>query len=216
MQPITDSQLADLNEAAQRYAASMTEEAARYLVHQRGLTPETGRTHLVGVVADPLAQHQRYEGWLAIPYIVKNDVVQIRFRCIKDHDHREFSHGKYGQPSGEPLRVYNVNAIHNSGDTIHVTEGEFDAMILNQLGLPAVAFPGASSFKGYHGRMLAGFNRIWVWGDGDQAGAEFAQTVVNRLPRSAKTVRVPIGMDVTDIYRAGGAQQIYNLVQTDK
>lgn len=211
LQPITASQLEELEAAVKSYEAGMTVEAAQYLLG-RGLTQEIVHTARLGVVgAEAPPQHQRYVGWLAIPYIVKGDIVQVRFRCIREHDHAEFSHGKYGQAAGEPLRVYGVDSIHAANDTIHVTEGEFDRLILCQLGLHAVAFPGASSFQPHHARMLAGFNRIWVWGDPDPAGAEFVQKVTNRLPRSARGVRIR-GGDVTDVFLGGGAKQILNLI----
>jgi DNA primase len=115
------------------------------------------------------------------------------------------------QPAGETTIIYNVNAIHDAKHVLHVTEGEFDAMILQQIGLPAVAFPGAKSFKGHHGRMLAGFNRLWVWGDPDAAGAEFVTKVTNRLPRSARGVKLTHG-DVTDTFLAGGAKALVSLI----
>jgi hypothetical protein len=119
------------------------------------------------------------------------------------------------QPSGSRVGVYGVDAIHEARNVLHITEGEFDRMILVQSGLPAIGFPGASTFRGYHGRMLAGFNRIWVWGDPDQAGAEFIQKVTNRLPRSAKGVKLRAG-DVTDTYLAGGVKTLYSLVEGEE
>jgi DNA primase len=200
-----------LEAAVKSYEAAMTVEAAQYLVG-RGLTQETVLTHRLGVVADPIPAHERYRGWLAIPYLVGEQPVRVRFRCIQSHDCKEFSHGKYGQPTGETLLTYGVNDIHEAGGEIHVTEGEFDRLILKQCGLYAIAFPGASTFRGYHGRMLAGFNRVYVWGDPDQAGAEFTTKVVNRLPRSGRGVQLRVG-DVTDTYLAGGVEAIYDLVK---
>jgi DNA primase len=110
----------------------------------------------------------------------------------------------------DPSRVFNVRAIHQAGDEIHVTEGEFDAIILSKIGLPAVAIPGAKAWKGHHRRMLAGFSRVYVWGDPDDAGAEFVQKVTRSL-RSAKGVRLR-GGDVTDTYLAGGADALLALI----
>jgi DNA primase len=199
-----------LEEAVCKYEADMTVQAARYLL-DRGLTQETVRTRRLGVVADPIPGHEAFRGMLAIPYMLRGEALRVRFRCIEDHDHREFSHGKYMQPSGETLMVYNVDAIHDANHVLHVTEGEFDAMILQQAGLPAVGFPGASTFRGHHGRMLAGFNRLWIWGDPDAAGAEFVTKVTNRLPRSARGVKLRAG-DVTDTYLAGGVKSLYGLI----
>ena len=211
MQPATVSQMETLEEAVSKYEVDMTVEAARYLI-ARGLTRETVRTNRLGVVVDPIPGHEAFRGMVSIPYLLKGNVTGIRFRCIENHDHREFSHGKYMQPSGTTIGVYGVDSIHEANHVLHVTEGEFDRLILQQAGLPAIGFPGASSFRGHHGRMLAGFNRIWVWGDPDAAGAEFVTKVTNRLPRSARGVKLRAG-DVTDTFLAGDVKTLYNLVE---
>ena len=94
--------------------------------------------------------------------------------------------------------MFNVRALHQARDEIHVCEGEFDAMILTSLGLHAVAVPGANAWQPHYRRMLAGFSRVWVWGDPDDAGAEFTNRICRAL-RSAKGVRLRHG-DVTDTY----------------
>lgn len=207
LQPLTISQMETLEGAVATYAAGLTQEAAEYLLG-RGLTQETVLTHRLGVVVDPIPAHERYHGWIAIPYLVKGQPVRVRFRRP---DWIETSSSKYGQPSGETILTYGVDDIHAAGNEIHVTEGEFDRLILKQCGLHAIAFPGANTFKPYHGRMLAGFNRIYVWGDPDQAGADFTTTIINRLPRSGRGVKLR-GGDVTDTYLAGGAEAIHSLI----
>lgn len=204
MQPVTDSQMETLEEAVCKYEAAMTVPAAQYLLG-RGLDKETVRSHRLGVVADPIPGHEPYRGMLAIPYLLKGQPLRIRFRCLQNHEH--VGHGKYMQPAGESTIAYNVDAIHTSQHVLHVTEGEFDAMILNQIGLPAIGFPGVSTWQPHHARMLAGFNRLWIWGDPDQAGAEWVTKITNRLPRSAKGVKLRHG-DVTETYLAGGAKAL--------
>lgn len=209
LQPATASQQEELQQAVKSYADGMTVEAARYLLG-RGLTRETVATFRLGVVGGEHVPpgHSRYTGWLSIPYLVNGEPVRIRFRRP---EWLGLDREKYGQPSGETLRTFNVDAIKAADDTIHVTEGEFDAMILNQIGLPAIALPGASSFRGYHGRMLAGFNRVWVWGDPDDAGQELVQKVTNRLPRSARGVKIR-GGDISEVFLECGAKHIYSLI----
>jgi DNA primase len=91
-----------------------------------------------------------------------------------------------------------------------VTEGEFDAMVLTMLGLPAVAIPGAKAWRPHHRDMLSGFSRIYVWGDPDDAGAEFAQKVSSQM-RTAIKVKLRDG-DVTDTYLAGGRDALADLI----
>jgi DNA primase len=155
--------------------------------------------------------HDRFRGFLAIPYLDKNgQPLTIRFRCLADHDHRELGHGKYmSQPDDIP-RMFNVGAIHRAGDEIHVTEGELDALILTRIGLEAVAIPGAHLWKPRHRIMLSGFNRIWVWGDPDDAGADLVNKITRSLVR-ARGIRLRDG-DVTDTFLAGGADALLSLI----
>lgn len=213
MEPSSESQREALEEAVTSYHAAVTPEAARYLV-SRGIDRQVAATSLLGVVADPFPGHERYRGFLSIPYLrFDGQPVGIRFRCLADHTHREFGHGKYMSISGDPVRTYGVQAIHRAGDTIHVAEGEFDSLILGKVGMPAIAIPGANSWNGRHRRMLAGFKRVYVWGDPDDAGADFTNRICRAL-RSARGVRLRKG-DVTDTYLAGGADALHALIKEE-
>lgn len=210
LQPLTDGQMETLEAAVKSYEGAMTVEVARYLM-DRGLTQETVRTARLGVVADPIPAHQRFQGWLAIPYLVKGQPVRVRFRCLENHDHQVVHYsGKYSQPAGEQTMSYGIDSIFAAGGTIDLTEGELDRLILVQNGYHALGFPGANAFKSHHGRMLAGFNRVRVWGDPDQAGAEFITKVLNRLPVSGRGVQLKVG-DVTDTFLQGGAEALHEL-----
>lgn len=209
--PLSASQQEALEEATNAYSAQLTADAARYLL-ARGIGEEEAATFRLGVVVDPYPGHAKYRGMIAIPYLDRHGKpLSIRFRCIQEHNHRELYHGKYNTLQGEPARCFNIQAIFKAGDELHVTEGEFDAIILNKIGLPAVAFPGAHSFKRHHRRMLDGFSRIWVWGDPDDAGAEFINKVCRSL-RQAKGLRLRIG-DVTDTYLAGGEEALLEVLR---
>lgn len=197
MQPLSDSQRAEMEEAVTRYSASVTAREAQYLA-DRGLTRETALTFRLGVVADPLPGHERYQGMLVIPYLHREGYpLTMRFRNLSGEG------PKYLSLPHDIARVFNTKAIFDAGDEIHVCEGEFDAMVLTQAGLPAVAFPGASTWRSKHRRMLGGFSKVWVWGDADEAGAEFANKVTRSM-RTATKVRLPQGMDVTDYYLTNG------------
>lgn len=210
MQPLSVSQREALEEATASYAGAVTAEAARYLL-ARGINRDTAVTFRLGVVADPFPGHDRFRGFLAIPYLDREGkALSLRFRCLGQHNCRDLGHGKYMSLTGEPVRVYNVRAIHESHDEIHVAEGELDALILTMAGLPAVAIPGAAMWRSHHRRMLAGFSRVYVWGDPDDAGADFVQKVTRSL-RSARGVRLRDG-DVNDTYLAGGAEALHALI----
>jgi DNA primase len=201
-----------LEEATRAYQAALTPGVARYLL-DRGIGREEAVTHRLGVVGDhPFPGHERFRGMLAIPYLDRNgSPLTIRFRCLEDHDHRAHFHGKYNTITDDPPRMYGIDSVHQAGDTIDVAEGELDRIILRKIGLHAVAIPGASIWQSRHRRMLAGFNRVRVWGDPDDAGAQFTARICRAL-RSAKGVRLQDG-DVTETYMQGGAQALLDLIK---
>lgn len=201
-------QVATLDEALTDYEATLDVdvEAVNWL-RARGLDKSAVLTHRLGVVSeDCLPEHSRFIGWLAIPYLVNGRPVQIRFRCLTPGC-PHIGHGKYMTLDGDPARVYNVGAIVNADFDIHVTEGELDALILSMLGYPAVAIPGASGFQTYHRRMLAGFGRVFVWGDPDEAGAKFTSKVT-RMMGQAIGVRLKNG-DINETLIAEGEEAIH-------
>lgn len=211
LRPLSDSQMEALEEAVSRYQGAVTEDAAKYL-HARGIGRQEALTFRLGVVADAAPGHGRFTGMLAIPYLDKEGApLTVRFRCLEQHDHRAAFHGKYNSLKDDPSRVFNIKAIFDADDTIHITEGEFDAMVLTKIGLPAVAIPGAHGWKFHHRKMLAGFSRIYVWGDPDDAGAEFISKVTGQM-HTARGVVLKAG-DVTETFLAGGAAALHELVK---
>jgi DNA primase len=214
LRPLTASELAALEETVAKYQAAVSSDvlAVKYL-RGRGLDQETATGFRLGVVADPDPGHSRFRGMLVIPYLDRfGQPLTMRFRCIEEHDHRAHFHGKYNSLTGDPTRVFNVGAIFRAGDEIHVTEGEFDAMVLTMLGFPAVAIPGAKAWRPHHRDMLSGFSKVYVWGDPDDAGAEFAAKVASQM-RTAIRVKLLDG-DVTDTYLAGGRDALTDLFIT--
>lgn len=210
LRPLSPSQRAMLEEATATYQAALTADAAQYLLG-RGITEDEAATYRLGVVANPLPGHERQAGRLAIPYLGHDGrVLTMRFRCLETHSHRDFGHGKYNSLKDDPPRLYGIDAIHAAGDEIHVTEGELDAITLRRVGLHAVAVPGAALWRPRHRRMLAGFSRVWVWADPDEAGAELTTRVCRSL-RSARGVRLRDG-DVTETYMKEGAQALLDLI----
>jgi len=199
-----------LEEAVKSYQDQLTVTVAQYL-HNRGVSQDLARTFRLGVVSDPLPGHGKFRGMLTVPYLDKDGCpLTLRFRCLENHNHRDFFHGKYNSIKDDPSRVFNIKAIFDATDEIHITEGEFDAMILTKVGLNAIAIPGAHGWQWHHRRMLAGFSRVYVWGDPDDAGAEFV-TKVTASMRTARGVPLKAG-DVTETYLAGGAAAVLALI----
>ena len=228
MQPLSPSQREILTEAVATYETDrlLSGELEAYLA-ARGIDEETASGFRLGSCDSPLPGHERFKGMLAIPYLDKNDEpLSIRFRCIKDHNHRDSYHGKYNSETGDVPRMFNVRAVHRAaGEAIHVTEGELDAVILSKLGLDAVAIPGTNSWRAHHRRMLAGFSRVWVWADRDQApkrgqddtppGDRLLNKILSAM-RQAKAVRLPELGDVSDHYLKHGGDALLELIKEKK
>lgn len=182
-------------------------EIADYLL-ARGIDGATAQRFRLGYVARPIIGHEQYAGRLAIPYITPAGVVDIRFRCVEDHHCKDHGHGKYLSQPGHKTRLYNTPAILSAGDTIAITEGELDAIILNKIGIHAVGVPGAQAWQNdYYPRIFADFGDVLIFGDSDEAGRNFSRGVARDLT-DATIIELPAGMDVNDIYLVEGADGV--------
>jgi DNA primase len=106
--------------------------------------------------------------------------------------------------TGAETRMYNVLDIEQAGDFIGVCEGELDTITLSYcVGIPCIGVPGANSWKRHYTRLLADFQRVFIFADGDQAGSEFAKGLARELP--VTIVQLPEGEDVNSMYVQSGA-----------
>lgn len=180
--------------------------AAEYL-EGRGITEDTAVTARLGVVDEPIhgdtdAAYNR----LSIPFLTRSGSVDIRFRCLRNHDCGEVGCSKYLGRPGSSLRIYGVEDLVSAGDTIGVTEGELDRLILHQLGYPAVGLPGAESWKRHWHRLFEDFARIVVFGDGDPAGHRFIRKMMDEFPQSVEGVQLPEDEDVNSMFLLEGSE----------
>jgi len=189
-----------LAKATTKYAANI-HLAEDYLI-SRGITKEVARMARLGVVAEPEVGHEAFQGRLAIPYITKTGVVDLRFRSLNPA-----VEPKYMGMTGAETKMYNVLDIDRAGDWIGVCEGELDTITLSGcVGIPCIGVPGANSWKKHYTRLLADFERIFVFADGDQPGKEFATGLARELP--VTVVQMPDGEDVNSAYVKYGSDYI--------
>lgn len=178
-------------------------EAVEYLA-ARGLGLGLADTCRLGVVREPMVGHEAHEGRLSIPYITRAGIVNIKFRCIGDHDCKEEGHPKYTGLS-HPSRIYNTMSFFADSPVLAITEGEFDAMVLSyQVGIPAVSIPGAQSWKPFYRRCFTDYEKILVFADGDDPGRDFAKQV-SSLVDGVTIVQMPHDTDVNSVYVTEGA-----------
>ena len=196
-----------LGEATKRYSANIY-QAEDYL-KSRGITMEAARLARLGVVEEPEVGHETFAGRLSIPYITKTGVVDLRFRSLNPA-----VEPKYMGMVGATTRMYNVLDIERAGDFIGICEGEIDTLTVSALiGIPCVGVPGANSWKKHYTRLLADFERIFVFADGDQPGKEFAASLARELP--VTTVQLPEGHDVNSMYVQEGSAYFLQKVGLD-
>lgn len=186
-----------LTRATEKYSASI--HLAEDYLKLRGIPLEVARLARLGVVEEPDVGHEAFKGRLSIPYVTKSGVVDLRFRSLNPA-----VEPKYMGLTGADTRMYNVLDIEKAGDWISVCEGELDTLTLSAcVGIPCVGVPGANSWKKHYTRLLADFERVFVFADGDQPGREFASSLARELP--VTIVNMPDGEDVNSIFVAEGA-----------
>lgn len=190
----SESQKSWLGNLADRYHEALDERTLSYLA-ARGIDQDAATGYRLGLVSDPDPAHQQYVGRLSIPFITPTGVVYMRFRCLEDHNCADLEHGKYQGVSGDATHLYNVISLHLAGDTVAVTEGELDALISSEAGMPAVGVPGATNWKPFYYRLFDDYERVIVVGDGDKAGREFVASLARNLPNSIRRP-MPEGYDV--------------------
>ena len=196
----TASQKQLLGLASDKYAANIS--LAYDYLRSRGITPEAARLARFGVVAEPETGHEMFTGRLSIPYITKTGVVDLRFRSLNPA-----VEPKYMSMTGAETKMYNVLDIDRAGDWIGVCEGELDTITLSAcVGIPCVGVPGANSWKKHYTRLLADFERVFIFADGDQPGTEFARSLARELP--VTIVQFADGEDVNSVYVKYGADYI--------
>lgn len=192
-----NSQKELLGIASRKYQESIY-QAEDYL-RSRGIPLETARLARLGVVEEPEPGHEAYIGRLSIPYVTKSGIVDIRFRSLNPA-----VEPKYMGMTGAETKMYNVLDVERAGDFIGVCEGELDTITLSHcVGISCIGVPGANSWKKHYTRLLADFERVFVFADGDQAGTEFARSLARELP--VTIVQLPEGEDVNSLYVKHGA-----------
>ena len=183
----------------------------------RGLSAETVKEAGFGQCSTAISGQEYLQGRLVIPYIgPKGNIYNLRFRCMEHKDCKtEGCNSKYMSLPGYPSRVFDVRSLVSADDSIHVTEGELDAVTLHACGLAAVGIPGVENMPAHFPRMLAGFSSVTLWADGDDAGRKFAGTFSKAVP-NARVLSMTADMDVNSVYVRDGKAGILALLAGEK
>jgi DNA primase len=198
MARLSKSQRELLAKATENYEQNLA-EVLPYL-ESRGITEETARMFRLGFVANPETGHELYVGKLAIPYITPSGVIDIRFRSLAND-----AGPKYLSRPGASTHIFNVTALEQDADVLVICEGEIDTIIATQVGFAAVGLPGANNWKPFYSRVLADWEKIMLFCDGDNAGREMAKNITRELD-NVFPVFMPENCDVNDVYLQEGAE----------
>lgn len=174
-------------------------EAWVYLTQERGLRPFWIKQFKLGWVKEPARGHEKYQGAICIPYLTAyGDVRGLRYRRLDGRRQ------KYDGDTGVQSHLFAVR--YAGSGLVYVTEGEFDCMILHQIGLKAVGVPGSNHFK-----------REWRWvfrhadhvigvldGKGDPKAAAMFKTglaqALRDMPPPVEFRQMPEGHDVNSFF----------------
>lgn len=154
----------------------------------------------LGYVAEPTPGYGdgEYVGRLAIPYVTPSGVVDVRFRTLNN------AGPKYLSRPGSTTRMFGVSSLFTATTTVGVCEGELDTIVATHVArVPSVGVPGASNWQRHYPLLFEGFQRVFVFADGDQAGRDFARKVAASVEQ-AVIIDMPDGMDVSELVRAEG------------
>lgn len=214
MAKLSKSQKASLERATLRYMENV-ELAEEYLA-SRGIDLEFARSSGLGVVVDPVPEHEGRGGRLSIPYLTDAGPVNMAFRCCKIHDCRERGHERYLFTEGCGTNLYSVQSLAVASDWIAVAEGEIDTLTLNMIGIPAVGVSGATKWKDHWRNIFDDFNRVYVFTDGDPedgGGDKMWAKWGAEIPRATR-VRMAPGEDVNSTFLKRGADYLRGKIRT--
>lgn len=192
--------------AAKKYHEALLspdgEHGLRYLL-DRGLTQRTVEAFKLGLVLDPDLGHEAMAGRISIPYLRPSCTLAIRFRAIDPE-----AKLKYTQPAGSATYMFNTAALDGGGHRLFIAEGEFDAMIATQCGIPCIGIAGSQAWKPHFRSVLDGYSELVVFVDADDqgAGTGFAQKIAADMDNhGVRALRMPEGHDVNSAFQENGA-----------
>lgn len=201
-----------LEQRTSAYEQQMDGSPAETYLKGRGITNEAIVRFRLGYVGSPTIGDEQYHGRIHIPYLTPTGVVCSRFRAVDD-----LVHPKYKSEHGVSGRPFNVWALRSVEPVMYITEGELDAISATVAGLPAVGFPGATSWDKLYSRMFR-FRRVVILADDDgldadgelKAGGKFANKVASDL-NGAKIITMT-GGDVNSVLIERGVEGLRKMV----
>jgi DNA primase len=144
-----------------------------------------------------ISRHIEMESWskFSLGYSDKQDMVTVPVhspdgipigfvgRSIEGKDFKNTP----GLPKSKTL--FNLHRVKKS-DRVYVVESSFDAIRLDQVGLPAVATLGANVSSAQIELLQKYFNNIIVIADNDEAGGNMKDRIVEKLSSRVSVIKL--------------------------
>lgn len=145
---------------------------------------------------------------IIIPYIENNRIVYLRGRYFYNGNFKPENFGKYIGLNNwtltlSPKRFYNYDLLKQlyPFEDLLITEGEFDAVITNQLGLNAVGISGVSNFPENKINLIKNYN-IHLAFDSDEAGQKAIEKISLLFNKPIKIIKLKVHKDLTELFNA--------------
>jgi len=191
-----------IDKLVNEYHQSLPERIRTYL-NQRGLPDEIINKFKIGWTGRAIA----------IPIYGKdNDYTFFKFRKDPSWDNSESP--KYWYRKGASTELYGWENVTNPKPVLIICEGEFDRLVLEARGIPAVTSTGgAGAFKDEWIPSLKEISNLYICFDQDDAGMHHAQKLIEKLPhaRYVSLSGLPEGKkDITDFFVLGNGLEDFN------
>jgi DNA primase len=186
----------DLSTLATAYHKTLPRRIREYL-NARGIPHPIIDRHLLG-----------WNGWRITVPIFNRAGELVFFKLAKEPEDQTDSPKMLAAP-GSAAELYGWEAVLSRPDRIIICEGEFDRLVLEAHGFPAVTSTGgAGTFHPEWVEEFARIPKVYICFDRDEAGRAGALRVGRLIPQ-AKIVELPEevgeGGDVTDFFVRLGA-----------
>lgn len=142
---------------------------------------------------------------LIIPYVENGKITYMRGRFFYDGSFEPEGMGKYiglynWSLTLKAKRFYNIDVIEKvcPFDKLFIAEGEFDTMILEQLGIKAIGVPGVTNFPKDQITKIDHFD-IFLAFDNDQAGDKAVFDVAKAFNKPVKVLRLENYKDISEL-----------------
>lgn len=148
---------------------------------------------------------------IVIPYLSNGQMVYLRARYFDNDFNTDCKGSKYIGLKNDALnvntakRLYNMDTLKNmfEFEYIYITEGEFDAIIAEQMGFNCVAIPGVGNLPDKQLERLLKFNPV-ICVDNDDAGRTLEVNLTEFFNKRGKVVMIKNlpQKDITEFYKS--------------